>query len=660
MGAFPNLQILANALGGEVSSGQVLAPGPGHNPTDRSLSIKVDPNAPDGFLVHSFANDDPIVCRDYVREKIGLPAFRPNGRGQNRILDDPIERAVMAAAAAQSRNDKPKGQIVATYDYTDADGNLLYQVVRYDPKDFRQRRLDGNGRWIWKLDERRVPYRWSDILKYPDGTVFICEGEKDADRVASLNQCATTVAAGKWTDECVKALAGHDCIILQDNDDAGRAKALAAAQALHGTAASIRIVALPGLPDKGDVSDWLDLDPRRAEKLVDVCFKVPQWAPAIATTDVNSGNWKYHTNATPSPPRWLIKGVLPQIGAALMSGQWGTFKTTAALDLSVCVMADLPFAGRYRVKRRGAVLYLALEGEGVLHARLSAIASHRNVTGPLPFAWRSECPVLMDKGAADKLTGIAEEAAAELERKCGFPVSLIWIDTMITAAGFAAGEDNDTAAAQNVMNALRVVSQRTGALVVGIDHFGKVVETGTRGSSAKEGAADAVIVLLADRELSGGVKNTRLAVRKQRDGLSGFEIPFTARIVETGTDADGDPITAPVIDWQATQQPSQGDGRWSPTMQLLRRVLTNTLLDIGKPARPFPDGPLVSACDVEPVRAEFYRQYPADGTDKQKSDARRQAFNRAVKASQALRLIAIREVDGVQLIWFAKPEPADV
>ena len=93
----------------------------------------------------------------------------------------------MAAAAAQSRNDKPKGQIVATYDYTDADGNLLYQVVRYDPKDFRQRRPDGNGRWIWKLDERRVPYRWSDILKYPDGTVFICEGEKDADRVASLN-----------------------------------------------------------------------------------------------------------------------------------------------------------------------------------------------------------------------------------------------------------------------------------------------------------------------------------------------------------------------------------------------------------------------------------------------------------------------------------------
>ena len=217
-----------------------------------------------------------------------------------------------------------------------------------------------------------------------------------------------------------------------------------------------------------------------------------------------------------------------------MSGQWGTFKTTVALDLSVCVMADLQFANRYRVKRPGAVLYLALEGEGMLSARLSAIAAHHGVSGPLPFAWRGDCPALMDKNAADTLCGIANEAAADLKRRFDLPVALIWIDTLITAASFASGEDNDAAAAQKVMTALRITSQRTGALVVGIDHFGKVVETGTRGSSAKEGAADAVIALLADREVNGGVKNTRLAVRKQRDGVSGFEIPFTTRIVETG------------------------------------------------------------------------------------------------------------------------------
>jgi hypothetical protein len=76
--------------------------------------------------------------------------------------------------------------------------------------------------------------------------------------------------------------------------------------------------------------------------------------------------------------------------------------------------------------------------------------------------------------------------------------------------------------------------------------------------------------------------------------------------------------------------------------------------------RPFPDGPSVRACDVEAVRAEFYRQYPADGTDKQRADARRQAFNRAIRQSQARGLVASREVDGVQLIWLATTEPTSV
>ena len=131
----------------------------------------------------------------------------------------------------------------------------------------------------------------------------------------------------------------------------------------------------------------------------------------------------------PAPLRWLVKGILPETGAALVAGQWGTFKTTVALDVSVCVMADLPFAGRYRVKRRGAVLYIALEGEGMLSARLSAIAAHHRVTGPLPFAWRGDCPALSNKNAAAALCDIADEAAAYLNRNFGLPVVLIWIDT---------------------------------------------------------------------------------------------------------------------------------------------------------------------------------------------------------------------------------------
>jgi hypothetical protein len=301
-----------------------------------------------------------------------------------------------------------------------------------------------------------------------------------------------------------------------------------------------------------------------------------------------------------------------------------------------------------------------LEGEGMLFGRLSAIAAHRQITDPLPFAWRGDCPALSNKNAAAELCTIADEAVAELDRNFGLPVVLIWIDTVITAAGYNEGGDNDTAAAQKVMSALRILSKHAGALVIGIDHFGKVLETGTRGSSAKEGAADTVIALLADRELSGGVKNTRLAVRKQRDGVSGFELPFTARMAETGTDDDGDPVTAPVIDWQATQQATQTDACWTPSMQLLRRVLTTILIDCGQNVRPFLDGPEVRACDLEHVRPEFYRQYPADGTEQQKAETRRKAFARSVKESIARGVVGSREVDGVQFIWLATREGANV
>ena len=96
-------------------------------------------------------------------------------------------------------------------------------------------------------------------------------------------------------------------------------------------------------------------------------------------------------------------------------------------------MARLPFAGRYRLKRHGAVLYIALEGEGMLSARLAAIATHRGVSGPLPFGWRGDCPALTNKNAIKELCAIADEAAADLGRNFGLPVVLIWIDTVITA-----------------------------------------------------------------------------------------------------------------------------------------------------------------------------------------------------------------------------------
>src|SRR6266487_2041044 len=82
---------IARALGGEISGRQILAPGPGHSRLDRSLSIRFDPAAPGGFVVHSFAGDDPFACKDYVRERLGLPEWEPGDEQDCRI--DPLRRA---------------------------------------------------------------------------------------------------------------------------------------------------------------------------------------------------------------------------------------------------------------------------------------------------------------------------------------------------------------------------------------------------------------------------------------------------------------------------------------------------------------------------------------------------------------------------------------
>jgi hypothetical protein len=313
-----SLQHIARSLNGEVRGNQVAAPGPGHSAADRSLSVKISDSGED-IVVHSFAGDDPIECKKYVREKCGLQSFKPNG---NRHSDQDLTRLIQEAIVAQQR--EPRSKPVATYNYEDRDGTLLYQVLRYEPKTFRQRRPNGNGGWIWKLEDRRVPYRWPELLRYLEGTVFVCEGEKDADNVAALALCATTIAGGKWTAECVEALAGRDVIILQDNDDPGRKKALETAGLLQGSAKTVRVVSLPGLPPSGDVSDWLDMG-HSQEELVQACFDVPLWEPQAETAKLENKPASAAVVDAWADPDWSLldtqRGSLPDFPLDVLSPQ---------------------------------------------------------------------------------------------------------------------------------------------------------------------------------------------------------------------------------------------------------------------------------------------------------------------------------------------------
>ena len=129
-------------------------------------------------------------------------------------------------------------RIATTYDYLDADGKLLYQVVRFIPKDFRQRRPNGIGKWTWNLNgTKRAPYRLPELLAADErATVYVPEGEEDVDRLRALGFVATTNSegAGKWRDKLSEYLRDRYVVILSDNDEAGRRHAEQVAQSLRG------------------------------------------------------------------------------------------------------------------------------------------------------------------------------------------------------------------------------------------------------------------------------------------------------------------------------------------------------------------------------------------------------------------------------------------
>jgi hypothetical protein len=365
--------------------------------------------------------------------------------------------------------------------------------------------------------------------------------------------------------------------------------------------------------------------------------------------------WHGEDDAASSARKWSVLDLLPETGVVLISGQWGTYKTFIADDLSAALMTATPFAHK-QVVHKGGVLFLACEGQSEVNIRLTAAFRNRGGTGNAPFAWVPGCPRLLDPNA-DKILAAMVKHAAVMTQDFGLPVAMVVIDTAGKAAGLSkTGELNDDAIAKSIMRVLAEASTQTGALFVGVAHFGKNVETGTKGSTGFEDDADVVLALLGNRGINGVVTNPVLCVRKRKSGPNGEELPFRAE--ETGV-LNGGLITEKTltIRWMdAEEEPiarkTKKQNPWAvKSLYLLHQSMTNMLADCGSQQRPYPDGPLVRAVDLNIVRAEFHKSYPAIGDEAAKKEARKKAFNRAIETAHEKRLIGSRDIGAVTYVW---------
>ena len=190
-------------------------------------------------------------------------------------------------------------RLTAVFNYSLPDGSILYRQNRYElrskiaatkrrPRKRFLAQREVNSRRVFGAGARRVIYNWPAVMRAgPNATVFVTEGEKNAEALIAAGLLATTVLSHSWTPECVAALTGCHVIILEDHDEHGRQIAGDAQSKLAAVAVSMRLVPYAHLwshldratrgdaPASGeDVSDWIAKG-GNAATLLNICYQVP-------------------------------------------------------------------------------------------------------------------------------------------------------------------------------------------------------------------------------------------------------------------------------------------------------------------------------------------------------------------------------------------------
>ena len=395
-----------------------------------------------------------------------------------------------------------------TYPYHDENGDLLYEVVRFDTEDkdrrFRQRRPDGQGGFIWKKGERQVLYRLPDLIEgiSQDRPVLLCEGEHDADTARELGYVATTPPGGAekpWNADYSKVLRGADVIIVSDNDANGRGQrhANVVAHTLHdGVAKRVRIIMFP----VKDLSELVGAGHTREE--LDALIEAAPGYPAEKYD--NSPTNKIRTIKFPSgeelkamhfePIKYVVSGIIVE-GLTLLAGKPKTYKSWLVLHAAIAVARGGFTLGEIHCEE-GDVLYCALEDNlRRLKTRMCKLLG-MEVDWPKRLRFLTEMPRFAEGGS---------DIIKEWIKSAPSP-RLVVIDTLAMVRPTKKRDENPYDADYAAVKDLRALAAEYKIAIVVVHHLRKAdsddafdTVSGTLGLT---GAVDATLVL--KRETSGG------------------------------------------------------------------------------------------------------------------------------------------------------------
>lgn len=241
------------------------------------------------------------------------------------------------------------------------------------------------------------------------------------------------------------------------------------------------------------------------------------------------------------PIQWLLKGILPRQGVAIIYGPPKSGKSFVALDLSARLANGLPwFNVRMPKEALGALLLLG-ESAGTVRTRLNAFRTANAAPMP-PLAWATVANLASAAGIATARRIIGQTAKGMAER--GTRLGLIVVDTLASALGLE--DENSAPQVTAALKALEALAIEFDVAVLGIHHAGKSGQD--RGSSAFRAACDVMLSVERGEALPGQPANHRqLAVVLNRNGEGDWTANFRLDRVVLGIDEDGDEITSCVV-----------------------------------------------------------------------------------------------------------------